>query len=84
MSQRQVMSIYYRGSKIVKLTRALYPNNAVVNAVMHMTTNDYSATHVEVFNQQEGQLYAVLRNSLKEGKLHMTVDFKAAVIGRAS
>ena len=83
MTQRKIESVYYCGAHLVKRTKATYPNNAVANAVMHMTVNDYRATHVEIFNGETGYLYAVLKNWLRKGTLRMTVEFKAEVEGRA-
>lgn len=83
MTQRKIESVYYCGAHMVKRTKATYPNNAVANAVMHMTVNDYRATHVEIFNGETGYLYAVLRNRLVKGKLQMSVMFKSEIEGRA-
>ena len=50
MKKRPIQAIFYRGKKIVKINHSASPNNAVTNAFRHMQTNQYQASHVEVFN----------------------------------
>ena len=61
MKKRPIQAIFYRGKKIVKINHSASPNNAVTNAFRHMQTNQYQASHVEVFNSLTGKLYAVTR-----------------------
>ncbi len=63
---RPVMSVYYRGEEVVKTTHSAYPNNAVCNAIRHMQTNEYDATHAEVYSGETGKLYAVIKWGIKE------------------
>jgi hypothetical protein len=62
---RPVMSVYYRGEVVVKVTHSAYPNNAVCNAIRHMQTNEYDATHAEVYSGDTGNLYAVIKWGIK-------------------
>ena len=77
-SARPVLSVFYRGSKVVKTNHAAYPNNAVVNAIKHMQINEYSATHVEVFCAESGKLYVVIKRSIKM----LVIAYKAEIEGR--
>lgn len=61
---RQVVTSYYNGSKIVKINRAAYSRSAVLRCVDHMQENSYGATHVEVFDEISGTLYAVVKRSV--------------------
>lgn len=61
---RPVHTTYYRGKKMVRMTAAKWANNAVVNCVAHMQTNDYGATKAEVFDSRTGELHAVVTHSV--------------------
>lgn len=74
---RPVLSVFYEGKKVVRTNHASYPNNAVCNAVAHMQTNQYGATHVEVFSAETGKLYAVLKWGVKQ----LTIVYKAEIEG---
>jgi hypothetical protein len=62
---RTIETTYFNGFQPMKKTHAVYVNTATVNAVMHMQSNDYGATSAEVTNSETGDLYAVVKWSLK-------------------
>ena len=64
MSKRAIKTVYYRDGTIVKMTTALHADKAVAHAVEHMRSNDYEATVAEVFCEDTGKLYAVLRTNV--------------------
>ena len=59
--KRSVLSIFYRGHEVVRTNHAAHPNNAVINAIKHMQSNQYNAKLVEVFGADNGMLYAVIK-----------------------
>lgn len=63
-NQRPIRTVFYQGKKEVRVNRSTWANNAVPNAVRHMQTNEYAATHCEVFDSTNGELHAVIRRSM--------------------
>lgn len=56
-----IRTVYYLDGQIVKINRAAYANRAVVNCIALMQSNKYEANVAEVFNEDTGTLYAVIR-----------------------
>lgn len=65
-----VKTIYRHGREVVKTNSAGSGFTAVPRAVMHMRANDYEASVVEVFNEQNGKLHAVMKLDV-HGHLHV-------------
>ena len=59
-----VLSVYYRGQRVVKRNRARNPLRAVSRCVEHMRRNDYEASAAEVYDSVDGTLYAVITLSV--------------------
>ena len=76
--KRSVLSIFYRGHEVVRTNHSVHPNNAVVNAIKHMQTNQYDARLVEVFCSVTGALYAVIKWA-KAGT-ELQIAYKADII----
>ena len=62
---RPIVSQYLYDHKEKKITRAKYASRAVPNAVMHMQFNDYDALVCQVTDESTGELYAVIKRSVK-------------------
>ena len=58
---RAIRTDYYNGKELIKTNRATYPNSAVLRCVDHMQLNDYGATTAEVFDEDTGELHAVVK-----------------------
>lgn len=69
---------YYFGGKIVKVTRSLHANSASKNCFDHMQTNDYEATVAEVYDEDTGELHAVIRRRVggEADPVHVSTAFK--------
>ena len=76
MATRSIQTDYYLGKQVVKTTASLRANNAVPNCVRHMQTNDYEATHAEVYDSENGELHASIKREVN-GTIH--VHFKRKV-----
>lgn len=62
---RPIRTRYFRGKHSpVRETAAGTACAAVPNAVMHMQLNHYDATECEVWNDETGELHAVIRRSV--------------------
>lgn len=70
-----VLTVYYRVNSVVKTNRSGRPLNAVKNCVGHMRTNQYEATHAEVYHSENGRLYGVVRRDV-EGNLKVLYEHK--------
>jgi hypothetical protein len=60
-NKRPIVSRYYeniRATRIVKTTRSLHANSAVINATNHMQLNHYGARLVEVYDERDGKPHA--------------------------
>lgn len=75
-NKRTIKTIYYRGRKVVKQNRALHPENAVLCAVEHLHSNKYQALTAEIFDEETGVLYAVIRRGFKGINILFKYDFK--------
>lgn len=63
---RPIKTRYYRGKHTpVKETSARWANKAVPNAIAHMQVNEYDATSCEVWDDDTGELHAVIKRSIK-------------------
>lgn len=51
--KRPVLSIFYKGHEVVRTNHSAHPNNAVINAIKHMQSNQYNAGLVEVFGADD-------------------------------
>ena len=60
-----IKTVYYRGNKAVKVTKAAHANSAVPRCVDHMQLNHYDAFVAEVFDELSGALHAVITRSVK-------------------
>ena len=60
-----IKTVYYRGKKVVKITRAAHANSAVPRCVSHMQLDHYEAFTAEVFDEASGVLHAVITRSVK-------------------
>lgn len=74
-----IKTVYYRGKSAVKTTRSKWANSASKNAFGHMQTNQYDATHCEVFDESTGELHAVITAKLKGGKHMIETIFEREV-----
>lgn len=70
---RTIRTDYYCGSQLVKSTSSVWANNASVNAVNHLQKNDYGATSVEVFDEVDGTLHAVLTRTVNKATGLVTI-----------
>lgn len=57
-SPRKIRTDYYYRGELVKVTRAVHPNRANVNAFRHMQINEYGAGIAEVYDEGTGELHA--------------------------
>jgi hypothetical protein len=74
---RPIRTIYYGTDKsIVRTNAAKHSDNAVGCAVRHMRHNHYNAKLCEVFDSQDGTLYAVLKQALVKGESVLTIIYK--------
>lgn len=72
-----IKTTFYKGKTLLKINHAKHANAAVVRAVGHMQTNHYGATVAEVYDEQTGELHAVLTRSISG----MKIVFKREVEG---
>lgn len=63
-NQRPIRTVFYRGKQEVRVNYSTWANNAVPNAVRHMQTNEYDATHCEVFDSVNGELHSVIKRRI--------------------
>lgn len=68
---RSIRTVYYfkkggRGGEkgVAKINRALHAKSAVLHCIEHMQNNKYEAVAAEVFNEDDGTLYAVVRRTM--------------------
>lgn len=74
--QTKVMNIlttYMRGkqNEVVKTTRAVHANNAVLNCVNHMQLNHYEADVAEVYDTVTAEVHAVVVFKPGAGKIEI-------------
>lgn len=62
---RNIQTTFYVGKKVVKNNTAMYANSAVLRCVDHMQTNHYHASVAEVFDNDTGELHAVIKRNIK-------------------
>ena len=75
---RTIETHYYNRKELVKTTRAVYANSAVLHCVNHMQMNHYGATVAEVFDGGTGTLHAVVTRSKAD---RIEIIFKREVEG---
>lgn len=63
-SMRPIFTVYYSGTKAVKINRSKYANKAVPRCVEHMQFNTYGADVAEVYDAFTGESHATLRRSV--------------------
>lgn len=63
--KRPIKTVYYFGSRAVKITRAKHANSAVPRCVDHLQLNHYNATLAEVYDDVNAELHAVVTRSVK-------------------
>lgn len=68
---RRIRTDYSFRGELVKVTRAVHPNRANVNAFRHMQINEYGAGIAEVWDENTGELHAQFRLSAA-GELRTT------------
>lgn len=64
---RTIKTKYYVGKRYnepVKVNSALDANHAVATCILHMQINHYGATSAEVYDDESGQLHAVVTRSV--------------------
>lgn len=59
-----VKTVYYNGKDAVKITRAGQPLRAMELALRHMRRNEYGATLAEVYHNENGKLYGVMKRTV--------------------
>ena len=74
---RPIQTVFYQGKDAIKITRSKWANSAVPNAVKHMQTHQYEATHCEVYDIESGILHAVLKMPI--GGTEIRILFKREV-----
>lgn len=62
--QRLITTTFYRRKEVVKVNHALHPNRAVLRCVDNLQTNNYDATHAEVYDSGDGVLHAVVKRHM--------------------
>lgn len=70
-----VRTVFYRGKEHVRTIASGTPLRATANAVIHMRRNKYEATTAEVYGEENGKLYAVLRSDVR-GNTHIVYQAK--------
>jgi hypothetical protein len=65
----QIKTTFYQGKNLIRVNHAKFANAAVIRAVGHMQTNHYGATVAEVYDEQTGELHAVLTRSVSGMKI---------------
>jgi triacylglycerol esterase/lipase EstA (alpha/beta hydrolase family) len=73
----KIKTTFYNGRNLIRVNHAKHSNAAVVRAVDHMQTNHYGATVAEVYDEQSGELHAVLTRSISG----MKIVFKREIEG---
>jgi hypothetical protein len=73
---RPIQTSYFFRSDLVKTNNAKHANSAVLRCVDHMQLNHYGATSAEVFDNQTGELHAVVARSMDS---KITILFKREV-----
>lgn len=71
-----VRTVYYRRKEVVRTIASGKDINAVKNCVGWMRVNRYEATHAEVYGVSNGTLYAVIVNTLVNGKLRTRIEYE--------
>lgn len=64
---RKIKTKYYIGKRYdnpIKTNHSLDANMAVATCVLHMQVNHYGATSAEVYDDESGQLHAVVTRSI--------------------
>ena len=56
---RIIRTDYYKGTVLLKTTRAVHSNSATLNCVNHLQLDHYKATHAEIYDENSGELHAV-------------------------
>lgn len=73
----QIKTTFYKGKNLIKTNHSKHSNSAVIRAVGHMQTNQYGATVAEVYDEESGELHAVLTRSVSG----MKIVFKREIEG---
>lgn len=61
---RAIRTVYYFKKEVVKTNRALHAKAAVLHCIEHMQNDKYMASAAEVYNEDDGTLYAVIRRTM--------------------
>lgn len=73
MKERTIKTVYYIRGKEPKVTRSLDANRAVATCVLHMQINQYASHLAEVYDDDTGELHAVIKRSI-QGQLHIAYN----------
>lgn len=68
---RPIQTVFYQRHNVVRVTRSKWANTAVPNAVKHMQTNEYDATHCEVYDASTGVLHAVIKYHIGTNRIEI-------------
>lgn len=72
----KIHTVYYFRNRAVKRNNAKYGYTAVMQCIKHMQLNSYEATHAEVYDSVDGELHAVIKAVLVDGKHEIRILFK--------
>ena len=81
LSKRNIRTDYSFRGKLLKTTRSLYANNAVPNCVNHMQFNHYEASVAEVYDENTGDVHAVITRNI-HGKMVIVLKREIREDGR--
>lgn len=61
---RPIKTVYYRTGLDPQVNRSADANRAIATCVLHMQVNHYGARSAEVYDDETGELHAVIRRNI--------------------